>query len=149
MDEGTQLLNADSREGSTSRSASVGLEDDGASVFDVPLPVPTNRSASELIYLNVGQANASAHGLTRLLRSLRQTSTLIELDLANRSGHLRNSNVTAAQIQHGLGPLLTSDNCVLSILNLFGCNIAQSGLVRLAEILQLNKTVTSLNIGFN
>jgi len=52
-------------------------------------------------------------------------------------------------IQYCLTPLLRSHKCVLSILNLFGCNIGLPGLSRLTDGLQRNDTVTSLNIGFN
>jgi len=74
---------------------------------------------------------------------------LIELNLSNQDGFLRNWNITKTFIKNGLGPYLCKHDCFLNYLNIFGCCIGIQGLYELVPALKKNKSLLVLNIGNN
>ena len=99
--------------------------------------------------LKLSQVNAGAKSFLKLFKALLHNDTVVELDISNRDGFLRNANLPTKVLKKGLCPYLRNKHCVLSTLNLFGCNLGNEGLPALAQAITENTSLVVLNIGNN
>jgi hypothetical protein len=67
--------------------------------------------------------------------------------MSNTSGIYRNSVISTPTITNHIGPYLQNKNCVLNILNIYGCNIGNRGFISLADSILKNNSIFSLNLG--
>lgn len=113
-----------------------------------PRRLKPNASA-ELAVLKLSQVNAGPKSLLDLFKALQHNDTVVELDISNKDGFLRNANLPIKVLKKGLCPYLRNRNCVLNTLNLFGCNLGNEGLSQLAQVIIENNSLVVLNIGNN
>ena len=109
----------------------------------------TTKAATELISLKLSQVNAASDTFLELFRVLKTNNSLVNLEISNRDGQLRNSNIQARLMMQGICPYLRGLNCLLNHLNIFGCQMGNQGFKRFAEAIVENTSLLSLNIGNN
>ena len=76
-------------------------------------PQTRAKAAEQLVSLKLSQVSATSKAFLVLLKVLRHNTTLIELDISNKDGFSRNSNMSMKLMTNGICPYLRQTNCIL------------------------------------